>query len=219
MSAEGRNSRFVRTARRLLLFQVAASALAVGLAGWALIEVADLVDERDRLAARVAELEAVAPVDPVYQQDLAPAPPLTSEPPVMPIPQPSDSVVPAPAQPPPPPPRDGNPAPDPIKIAPPPPPPPAPAPPPPPPPPPAPPAPPPSPPPPTGDCQTVDRRQIACVPPFRRTPVPGVCIDGSNRPMRCPRGVRIEPAQPPRQQPPRQQPNQQPQRPPTQGVR
>jgi hypothetical protein len=212
MSAEGRNSRFVRTAKRLLLFQVAASALAVGLAGWALIEVADLVDERDRLATRVAELEAVPPVDPVYQRDLAPAPPLTSEPPVMPIPQPSDSVVPAPA-PPPPPPRDGNPAGDPIKIAPPPPS-PAPAPPaPPPPPPPAPPAPPPPPPPPAGDCQTVDRRRIACVPPFRRTPVPGVCIDGSNRPMRCPRGVRIEPVQP--AQPPRQQPNQQP----TPGVR
>jgi hypothetical protein len=204
--SEGLNARFVRTAKRLLLFQVAASALAVGLAGWAAIEVADLVDERDRLTARVAELEAVQlpPPDPAYQVDEAPAPALTTELPTAPAPTPPtpprDAKQPPPPQPPSPPP------------APPPTPPPAPPPAPPPSPPPAP------PPPPTGDCQRVDRRPVACVPPFRRTPASGVCLDGRNRLIRCPAGVPREPPREPRQKAPNQQsPNQQPQRPP--GVR
>jgi hypothetical protein len=39
---------------------------------------------------------------------------------------------------------------------------------------------------PARDCRTVQGRAIVCVPPYRRTPVPGVCLDGNNRPMRCP---------------------------------
>jgi hypothetical protein len=45
------------------------------------------------------------------------------------------------------------------------------------------------------DCRSLDGQAIVCVPPYQRTPVPGVCMDGNNRPMRCPRAVR-EPAKP-----------------------
>jgi len=53
----------------------------------------------------------------------------------------------------------------------------------------------------------VERRPIICVPPFRRTPVPGVCLDGNNRPMRCPPGVPRQTEQP-RETDQRQQPQQ-----------
>jgi hypothetical protein len=59
MSAEfGRIARFVSAARNLLLLQVLAALLAVGFAAWAFVEVRGLAEERDRLRARVAELEA-----------------------------------------------------------------------------------------------------------------------------------------------------------------
>ena len=57
----GRNERFVRAAKRLLLFQVAAGVGAAAVAGWAAFAVIDLARERDALAIRVAQLEAVVP--------------------------------------------------------------------------------------------------------------------------------------------------------------
>lgn len=48
------------------------------------------------------------------------------------------------------------------------------------------------------DCRRVDGRAIVCVPPFRTTPVRGVCVDGRARPVRCPPGVVREP-DPPRE--------------------
>lgn len=189
--SESRNLRFVRTAKRLLLFQVAASALAVGLAGWALIEVADLVDERDRLAARVAELEAQPQADPLYPGDLPPPPDITDlsvAPPSPPPPAPPGAApTPQPPAPPPsPPPAPPPPPPAPVPA----------------PPPPAPPPPPP-PPSPARDCTRVDGRAVVCAPPYRRTPVAGVCLDGRNRLIRCPPNVRIEPAQEQQRQEPR----------------
>lgn len=177
---EPRSLRFVRTARRLLLFQVAASALAVGLAGWAMIEVADLVDERDRLAARVAELEAQPQADPLYPAELPPPPPDITDLPVAPAtpaapPPPATAPSSQPPSPPPPPPSPS--------------------------PPPAPPA--PTPPLQVRDCTRVDGRAVVCVPPYRRTPVTGVCLDGRNRLIRCPPNVRIEPAQEQQRQEPR----------------
>lgn len=65
---EGRIAGFVRAARSLLLVQLLAGLLAVLLAIWAVVEVRGLAAERDRLRARVTELEAaggqpqVAPV-------------------------------------------------------------------------------------------------------------------------------------------------------------
>lgn len=46
------------------------------------------------------------------------------------------------------------------------------------------------------DCRRVDGRAIVCVPPFRTTPVRGVCVDGRGRPVRCPPGVVREPDAP-----------------------
>lgn len=187
MNGEGRNARFVRTAKRLLLFQVGASALAVGLAGWALIEVAGLVDERDRLAARVAEFEHRAQVDPLYPDAQPPVPDEVMPSPAVPAPTSAPAEI-APAPPPgpprdsPPPPPPPPPVPDPVPV---------------PPPPPPTPTPPPPPPSPARDCTRADGRAVVCVPPYRRTPVGGICLDGRNRLIRCPPGVRIEPAQEP----------------------
>lgn len=61
----GRIGRFVKAARSLLLVQVLAALLALGIAIWAVVEVRAMAVERDRLRARVAELEA--------QQAAAPA--------------------------------------------------------------------------------------------------------------------------------------------------
>lgn len=86
-----RNERFVRAAKRLLTFQAIAAAGAVLVTGWAMVEVNDVVRERDALAARVAELEgravgtAPAPIpvdlegllpgiDPAAQNGVAPLP-------------------------------------------------------------------------------------------------------------------------------------------------
>lgn len=203
MNGEGRNARFVRTAKKLLLFQVAASALAVGLAGWAAIEVAGLVDERDRLAARVAELEARPPIDPLYPSEAPPPPPFAE--PAAPVPAPGDpGVVAPPAPPPPPSPSPSRPPPSSQQgdgtLGKPPAPPPGPTPSP---PPPAPPPPPPPPPSPIRECTRVDGRAVVCVPPYRRTPVASVCLDGRNRLIRCPSSVRIEPAPEPDPQQPR----------------
>lgn len=56
-----RIARFVRAARSLLLMQVAAAVIAVGLGAWAVLAVRDLAAEREQLRARVAELEARRP--------------------------------------------------------------------------------------------------------------------------------------------------------------
>jgi hypothetical protein len=236
MSEQGRNARFVRTAKTLLLFQVGAAAIATALGGWAAFEVSGLVRERDGLAARVAQLEAVAP-----PRSLPPSPADAVEPDAPPPPPPDqapprDEAEPSvgrdpavntkgggPEKAPPPPPgpatiactllHDRSPSRCPLPLtyfngycrdvqnlaalcpgAPPPPAPPG-------------PTPPPPPPPPARDCQSVERRAIVCVPPFRRTPVPGVCLDGNNRPMRCPPGA-------PRAQEPASDPNREQQQPP-----
>jgi hypothetical protein len=54
---EGRIGRFVKAARSLLIMQAAAALLAVALSVWAFVEVRELAAERERLQARVAELE------------------------------------------------------------------------------------------------------------------------------------------------------------------
>lgn len=88
MSIEtGRIARFVSAARTLLVLQLLAALLAIGVAAWAFVEVRGLAVERDRLKARVAELEAqssaVQPLgpaiplgpDPAFNQILPPGPP------------------------------------------------------------------------------------------------------------------------------------------------
>lgn len=60
-----RIARFVSAARTLLMVQVLASLLAVGVAAWAFVEVRGLAVERDQLKARVAELEAGRPIAPL----------------------------------------------------------------------------------------------------------------------------------------------------------
>jgi len=57
MTERGRIARFVRTARTLLLVQLAAALLAAIFALWAVVAVRDLAAERDRLRERVAELQ------------------------------------------------------------------------------------------------------------------------------------------------------------------
>lgn len=73
-----RVARFVSAARTLLLLQVLAALLAAGVAAWAFVEVRGLATERDRLKARVAELEAAQPTG--IQQPLGPAIPLGPDP-------------------------------------------------------------------------------------------------------------------------------------------
>jgi len=51
-----RNENFVRVAKRLLAFQLAAATGAAALTAWAVVEVRDLVQERDRLAALIAQI-------------------------------------------------------------------------------------------------------------------------------------------------------------------
>lgn len=221
MSGASRNERFVRAARRLLAFQLAAAAGAAALAGWALLEVRDLVDERDRLAARLAQVQRPAPVaEAPPATPVAVAEPAAAAPPASTSPDteaetagdgredPPDPVGNTMTDPPPPPPPAAEcrvadrPGLEPIVCAPPyrrfpgtefcldanrvriyc--------------PPGVPGAPtgrgpdtPPPPPPPPRDCRSVEGRAIVCAPPYRTTPVPGVCIDRNNRPLRCPRGV------------------------------
>lgn len=79
-------ARFVRTARALLAFQLMAAAGAAALAFWAVIEVRDLVEERDALVARVAVMEAARRVQP------GEAPALASEEPKAAVPPPVSSV-------------------------------------------------------------------------------------------------------------------------------
>lgn len=62
---------FVSAARSLLVVQVIAALLAVGVTAWAFFEVRGLVAEREQLRARVNELEAQAAQP---QQPLAPVP-------------------------------------------------------------------------------------------------------------------------------------------------
>lgn len=62
---------FVSAARSLLVVQVVAALLAVGVTGWAFFEVRGLVAEREQLRARVNELEMQAAQP---QQPLAPVP-------------------------------------------------------------------------------------------------------------------------------------------------
>ena len=83
------SARFVRSAWALLGFQLLAAAAATALAVWAFAEVRILVEERDRLRARVVELEAAQPA-PVA---IMPAVPLEA-PAIVP-----DRVAPAPARP------------------------------------------------------------------------------------------------------------------------
>ena len=67
---------FVSAARSLLVVQVVAALLAVGVTGWAFFEVRGLVAEREQLRARVAELEAQAaqPQQPMLPVPLGPDP-------------------------------------------------------------------------------------------------------------------------------------------------
>lgn len=58
---DGRIGQFVKAARSLLLVQAAVALLAVGLSVWAFVAVRELAADRDRLQARVAELEAQQP--------------------------------------------------------------------------------------------------------------------------------------------------------------
>ena len=62
---------FVSAARSLLVVQVLAALLAVGVTAWAFFEVRGAIAERDQLRARVAELEAQAAQP---QQPLSPVP-------------------------------------------------------------------------------------------------------------------------------------------------
>lgn len=59
-----RIGRFVSAARSLLVVQVLAALLAVGIAGWAFFEVRGVIAEREQLRARVAELEALQTAQP-----------------------------------------------------------------------------------------------------------------------------------------------------------
>jgi hypothetical protein len=187
----GRNERFVRAAKRLLTFQLVAAAGAAAVTGWAVIEVREVLGERDALAARVKQLEAVLP------PELLPPAPVDGPLQLEPVPQPggtTETADPETKSDPGPtgggstnqtsgggtqdPVEDGDSTPTdnvttggdksdgngtgPIDIR-------------------------PVEPQPERNCQSVERRPIVCVPPFRRTPVPGVCVDGNNRPMRCPR--------------------------------
>ena len=73
MSDPSRLARFVGSARRLLLFQLLASAGAVALTAWAVAEVQGVIEENERLEARVAELQAareavVAPVEAILPE-------------------------------------------------------------------------------------------------------------------------------------------------------
>ena len=83
-----RIARFVAAARNLMLLQALAALLALAIAAWAFVEVRGLAVERDRLKARVTELEAqqngsgLAPgpavplgPDPAFNQMLPPGPP------------------------------------------------------------------------------------------------------------------------------------------------
>lgn len=84
---QSRIGRFVTAARSLIILQVLAALLAAGIAAWAFVEVRALAAERDRLQARVAELEAqrvaepTAPAplplgpEPAFNQVLPPGPP------------------------------------------------------------------------------------------------------------------------------------------------
>lgn len=199
-----RNARFVSAAKGLLAVQVAGCVGAAGVTAWAAFEVRDMVRERDALAARVAQLEAVIP------PEMLPPP---ADPGVTDADQadPSDAVA-APdnevqastgdgvgagnsssgtgssggggggpvsndsagndnvvVE------KDGDVVGNEIVgegdvIA----------------------------EEPSRDCRRVDGRAIVCVPPFRTTPVRGVCVDGRGRPVRCPPGVVREP-DPPRE--------------------
>jgi hypothetical protein len=239
-----RNARFVAAAKGLLAVQVAGCVGAAGVTAWAAFEVRDMVRERDALAARVAQLEAVIPPQslpppPTAIENRAPPPPADeAEPPVEnelvvnkvgsgPIGPPPPTTVPCellveprgmsecalpivpdahgacrdvrgrpavcPGQPPPPPtgpcrlqdaarspsrcvlpivPDDAGTCRD-VEgrraIC-------------------------PDPPDPDRACRRVDGRAVVCVPPFTRTPVPGVCVDGRARPVRCPPNTPIRDA-------------------------
>jgi hypothetical protein len=215
--ASGNVARFVRSARSLLAFQLLASAGAVGLTAWAVIEVQQLVEERDDLRAQLVQREGRGQLSPadeaLIQAPPPPTPAVTEAAPARPtdeMPATANSATPVPPPPPPalqcknlqgsaiacvPPFRrvEGS---DVCidgnrqKMS-------CPAgvpfpdePPPPPPPPPA----------PERNCRNVFGKAIVCVPPFRQGPVDGVCIDGRNRPVQCP------PGEPKRQRPPNDQP-------------
>ena len=61
MSGRSRIERFVSSARMLLAAQVAAAAGAGALTVWAAVEVQAVIDDNERLAARLAELERSRP--------------------------------------------------------------------------------------------------------------------------------------------------------------
>ncbi len=67
---------FVSAARSLLVVQVVAALLAVGVTAWAFFEVRGVIAEREELRARVAQLEAQAaqPQQPLAPMPLAPDP-------------------------------------------------------------------------------------------------------------------------------------------------
>ena len=86
---------FVSAARSLLVVQVLAALLAIGVTGWAFFEVRGVIAERDELRARVAELEALQGTQPQMPVDPAPLPtdPLINQ--ILP----PDSLVPPEVQP------------------------------------------------------------------------------------------------------------------------
>ena len=202
MTERSRIERFVRSARTLLTAQAAAAAGATALAVWAAVEVKGMVDAKEELAARVAELEQARPAGPLADPRAgpleAPAEPLTQtvRPPVE-----SGGTEEGggsdDAKGPPPPPQcraldgraidcvppfrrfpnsavclDGNQQ----RMQ-------------------CPPGveeavetPPPPPPPPERACRNALGRAVECVPPFRATPRAGFCLDGRMRLVRCPPG-------------------------------
>lgn len=88
-----RIARFVAAARSLLVVQLLLALLATGIAAWAFFEVRAMAAERDRLQARVAELEAAQRIAPVtIEGPINPplyAPPVDTQPPPLDTPPPS----------------------------------------------------------------------------------------------------------------------------------
>jgi hypothetical protein len=92
------NRRFVRAAWTLLAFQLVAGAGATGVAIWAALKVQALIDQRDLLQERVAELEAhrqAPPPEPLAEPEPLPAPQQNT---VVPVAAPDNRLAPAPVR-------------------------------------------------------------------------------------------------------------------------
>ena len=202
-----RNERFVSAARRLLAMQIVACVGAAAVAAWAVYEVTDLARERDALAARVAQLEAVIPPrslpPPIASSDVPASAADLREQATAAAGAGSGEPAAASEK------ADGAPPDDRVNgggagvptdniaagtggeagtngsagdvttnaAT-------------------------PADPPVERNCRGINRRPITCVPPFTRTPIAGVCLDGRSRPMRCPPNMPRETEQQDQQQQP-----------------